>query len=152
MNSKVTVLGDSVTGSVVNQSSNPSYGYITLSQNRNLINANGFLERKRVTFLLKGEIEQLQELNYSVGQELPGAIWVEESTTPFRKPELDLKVAGDTGIVCTLDGNPIYRRTRYSMNPETADITIQHDNIEELRAAYKTKQSGIKANDNFDIV
>jgi len=152
MNSKVTVLGDSVTGSVVNQSSNPSYGYITLSQNRNLINANGFLERKRVTFLLKGEIEQLQELNYSVGQELPGTIWVEESTTPFRKPELDLKVAGDTGIVCTLDGNPIYRRTRYSMNPETADITIQHDNIEELRAAYKTKQSGIKANDNFDIV
>lgn len=152
MNSKVTVLGDSVTGSVVNQSSNPSYGYITLSQNRNLINANGFLERRRVTFLLKGEIEQLQELNYSVGQELPGTIWVEESTTPFRKPELDLKVAGDTGIVCTLDGNPIYRRTRYSMNPETADITIQHDNIEELRAAYKTKQSGIKANDNFDIV
>lgn len=152
MNSKVTVLGDSATGSVVNQSSNPAYGYITLSQNRNLINANGFLERKRVTFLLKGEIEQLQELNYTAGQELPGTIWVEESTTPFRKPELDLKVAGDTGIVCTVNGNPIYRRTRYSTNPETVDMTIQHDNIEELRSAYKSKQSAVKANDNFDIV
>jgi hypothetical protein len=152
MNSKVIVEGDSATGSVVNVSSNPMYGYITLSQTRNLINANGFLEKKRVSFLLKGNIDQLQELDYKVGQELPGAIWVEESITPFRKPELDLKVAGDTGIVCTLNGDPIYRRTRYSENPKTADITIQHDNVEELRAAYKTKQSGIKANDNFDIV
>jgi hypothetical protein len=41
-------------------------------------------------------------MGFYAGQELPGTIVIEESLTPFNKkaPERDLKIAGETGIVC----------------------------------------------------
>lgn len=154
MNSKVIVEGDVATNSVVEVSkNNPEFGYIKFSQKRTTINANGFLENKRLYFLLKGTVDQLKDLNYSVGQELPGIIWIEESLTPFRSEDQDLKIAGDTGIVCTLNGEPIYRRMRYSGNPNTEDKCIQHDNGEELRAAFNAKKTtGVKPNQQFDVI
>jgi hypothetical protein len=84
-----------------------------------------------------------------MGQELPGKILIKESLEPFssKNPERDLKVAGDTGIVCRLEGNPIYRRTYYSVSSNAEDTFIQHDNVEELRAAYdasKTNSNALK--------
>lgn len=152
MNSKVRVVGDSTTGAVINVSeNNPEWGYVRVSQNRLVIGDNGFMTPKTLNFLIKGTVENLKMAAFYAGQELPGNILIEESLEPFNKknPERDYKVAGDTGIVLTVNGSPIYRRTIYSASTNAEDTLIKHDNVEELRAAYSTKTS-IKANTDFD--
>lgn len=158
MNSKVVVLADETTGAVVNVSTNnPEYGYIRVQQVRTMIDDNGFLRRKPVSALIPGTIAELKESGFFAGQQLDGKIVVEESLEPFNEktPERDLKVAGETGIVCTLGGLPIYRRTKFSFDASGADTLIKHDNVEELRNAYaKGKSSAIqnaRPSDDFSI-
>ena len=127
MNSKVVVLADETTGAVVNVSNNnPEYGYIRVQQIRTMIDDNGFLRRKPVSALIPGTLAELKESGFFAGQQLDGKIVVEESLEPFndKTPERDLKVAGETGIVCTLGGLPIYRRTKFSFDATGADALI----------------------------
>ena len=157
MNSKVKVVADVNTNAVITVSENsPEWGYVRLEQVRTVIDDNGFIDRKTMSCLLKGPVSTLQESGFYAGQELPGTIVIEESLSPFNKknPERDYKVAGDTGIICRQSGAPIYRRTKYVPTPNAADGTlIQHDNVEELRAAYASKSASnaVQANTNFDI-
>ena len=149
MNSKVIVLADETTGAVVNVSTNnPEYGYIRVQQVRTMIDDNGFLRRKPVSALIPGTVAELQESGFFAGQTLDGKIVVEESLEPFNEktPERDLKIAGETGVVCTLGGLPIYRRTKMSFDGTATDTLIKHDNVEQLRAAYngQTKSSAIR--------
>jgi hypothetical protein len=156
MNSKVKVIADA-NGVVINQSANnPEYGYVRLEQTRTLIDDNGFLRRKAVSTLIQGEISVLQASGFYAGQELQGNILIKESMTPFSKkePTRDVKVAGDTGIICSVEGAPIYRKTVYSTAANAADITIQHDNVEELRTAYasqKVSGSAVKPSADFNL-
>jgi len=138
MNSKVFVVADE-TGAVIESSKNsPEYGYVRVQQTRTVIDDNGFVRRKLITALMPGLIEDLKAMNLYGGQEIDGKVIIEESLSPFNKknPERDLKVAGETGIVCKLGGLPIYRRVKLSFNESAVDTTIDHDNIQELRAAY----------------
>ena len=158
MNSKVTVLADETTGAVVNVSeNNPDYGYVRVQQQRTMIDDNGFLRRKSISALVPGTIAELTDAAFFAGQQLDGKIVVEESLEPFnsKSPERDLKVAGETGIVCTIGGLPIYRRTMLSFDATSKDTLIKHDNVEELRAAYDAQKSNsaIKnaAKANFDL-
>lgn len=151
MNSKVVVLADEATGAVVNVSQNNSeYGYIRVQQVRTMIDDNGFLRRKPVSALIPGTVDELKASGFFAGQELDGKIIVEESLEPFneKNPERDLKIAGETGIVCTLGGLPIYRRTKMSFDGSASDTLIKHDNVEQLRAAYqaatKSNSAGIQ--------
>lgn len=149
MNSKVIVLADETTKSVVNVSQNrPDYGYIRVQQVRTMIDDNGFLRRKPVTALIPGTIEELEASAFFAGQQLDGKIVIEESLEPFnqKEPERDLKIAGETGIVCTFGGLPIYRRTKMSFDVSTPDTLIKHDNVEQLRNAYnsQTKSKAIR--------
>jgi hypothetical protein len=155
MNSKVFVQPDE-TGAVINVSeNNPDYGYVRVQQTRTMVDDNGFLRRKSITALLPALIEDLQEMNLYAGQALDGKIVIEESLNPFNKknPERDLKIAGETGIKCTLGGLPIYRRTKFSFNEATPDVTVEHDNVDELRAAYASQLSNqaIKPSEDFSI-
>lgn len=146
MNSKVVVLADETTGAVVNVSqNNPEYGYLRVQQVRTMIDDNGFLRRKPVSALIPGTVDELQASGFFAGQELDGKIIVEESLEPFneKNPDRDLKIAGETGIVCTLGGLPIYRRTKMSFDGSLTDTLIKHDNVEQLREAY---QAATKAN------
>ena len=152
MNSKVIVLADDTTGAVVNVSeNNPDYGYVRISQVRTVVDDNGFLRRKNITALMPALVTDLQEMHLFSGQQLEGKIVFEESLTPFntKTPERDLKIAGDTGIVCSVDGNPIYRRAVYSTASNAQDLLVQHNNIEQLRNAYnnatKANSSAITA-------
>lgn len=141
MNAKVKVVADA-TGAVVNVSANnPEYGYVRFEQVRSIIDDNGFLRRKPISTLVHGTVEELRAMQFYGGQELPGSIIIQESLAPFsaKNPERDLKVAGDTGIVCTLEGQPIYRRTMYSAASNAQDTLVKHDNVEQLRAAYATQ-------------
>ena len=160
MDSKVIVMADEATGSVINVSeNNPEYGYEKLQQIRNVIDDNGFLRRKPVNALLPGTVEDLKSLNLFAGQALTGKILIEESLEPFNKktPERDLKIAGETGIVCTWNSLPIYRRTKFTFNSVAEDSYQKHDNIDELKAAYansnKSNTSAIQnaAGQDFSI-
>ena len=157
MNSKVIVLAEETTGTVVNVSQNNSdFGYIRVQQVRTMIDDNGFLRRKPVSALIPGSVSELQETGFFAGQQLDGKIIVEESLEPFndKTPERDLKIAGETGVVCTLGGLPIYRRTKFSFDANGADTLIKHDNVEQLRAAYSAqnaKSTAIQPNDDFSI-
>lgn len=155
MNSKVVVLGNEAGGVVNTSENNPNYGYVRVQQVRTLIDDNGFLRRKPVSALIPGTMEELQDSGFFPGQELPGKIVIEESLEPFnsKTPQRDLKIAGETGIVCTLGGMPIYRRTKFSFASNVEDKLIKHDNVEELRSAYnKTAgNSSIQPNADFGI-
>jgi hypothetical protein len=156
MNSKVTVIADETTGAVVNTSNNSDYGYVKVQQIRTMIDDNGFLRRKAVSALIPGLLAELKESNFFAGQQLDATIVVEESLTPFnaKTPERDLKIAGETGIVCTLGGLPIYRRTKVSFTNNAQDTLIKHDNVAELKAAYEgqtSKAKTLKPNNDFDL-
>jgi hypothetical protein len=104
-----------------------------------MIDDNGFLRRKPVSALIPGTVDELQATGFFAGQQLDGKIIVEESLEPFneKEPSRDLKIAGETGIVCTLGGLPIYRRTKMSFDNSVSDTLVKHDNVEELRNAYQ---------------
>lgn len=77
--------------------------------------------------------------------------------TPFNEkdPERDYKVAGKTGIVCTLDDQPIYRKAFYTLNMEAYDVTVGHNNTEAIRAEYNAQKEketdGITADNAFQL-
>jgi hypothetical protein len=153
MNSKVKVVADATTGTVINQSNNPDYGYVRLEQVRTLIDDNGFLRRKTLSTLIHGTIAELQASDFYAGQELPGSITIVESLEAFNKSnsERDLKIAGETGIICKFEGQPIYRKTKYSPSSNAVDVTIQHDNVDELREAYaRNSATKMTPNTSFD--
>lgn len=155
MGTKVTVIGNEQ-GAVINQSANPEYGYVRVMQTRTMFDENGFLRARKVYALIPGRIEELEMAGFRAGQELPGQIIVRESLTPFNEdnPERDLKVAGNTGIVCSVEGQPIYRKTQYTASSNAEDTLIQHDNVEELRAAYESanaSKGAVRPNADFDV-
>ena len=106
--------------------------------------------------MIQGHIEDLKSEGYFSGQELSGKIVVLEALTPFNKknPERDIKQAGNTGIVCTVDGQPIYRKTLYTIISNVTDQLIKHDNTAQMKAAYdNAKGSAVNASasDEFNI-
>lgn len=157
MESKVYVVGDPTTKAVIVQSkTKPEYGYVKVVQTRQLVDVNGFLRRVQVPALIHGYVAELKLCGYYANQELSGKIVVRESLTPFNEkdPSRDLKVAGDTGVVCKVNGNPIYRKTVYTDILTFEENLIQHDNVEEIRAAFRAKSTAseaIKPNEEFSI-
>lgn len=135
MNTKVVVTADEL-GNVITSSLNEDIGYIRIEQQSNIILGNWIKNQNR-SCLIFGKINDLQALNFKAGQELDGKIIVEESFIPFnaKNAEREMKIAGDTGVVCRVDDQPIYRRTRYTTNLQEQDVLIQHNNVEEIRDA-----------------
>lgn len=145
MDSKVKVLKNE-DDSVLNISeNNPDYAWVLVQQVRTVVDDSGFLRRKPVTAVLPGPIDDMKAMNFYGGQELPGKILIKESLVPFnvKNPDRDLKIAGDTGIVCRLEGLPIYRKTYYSTKSNVEDIFVQHDNKDEIKSAFN---GAMKAN------
>lgn len=144
MDSKVIVVADATTGSVVNVSqNNPEYGWIRVKQTKVMTDESGFLRRREISAVVPGSIADLKAMNLYPNQELEGKIIIEESLTPFNEqdPQKDLKVAGTTGIACTFEGNPIYRRTRFTFNTSATNVLVKHDNIAELKSAYAAQKA-----------
>jgi len=87
--------------------------------------------------LIVGKFEELAEFNFTKDQELDGQIIIEESFIPFneKNAEREMKMAGNTGVPCLLDGQPIYRRQRYTTNMNEQDLLIQHNNTAQIKEA-----------------
>ena len=135
MNTKVIVTADE-NGNVIGVSkNNPEFGYIRVEQTAPMVTDKGWLKISKRSSLIKGKVEDLQSLTYNAGQQLPGTIVVKEALTAFNteNPDRDLKIAGETGVVCRIDDQPIYRQTFYTTNPNAFDELITHDNAEEIR-------------------
>lgn len=137
MNSKVRVTADSAGKIVVASLNNPDWGYIRVEQDKVVIDEAGFARKRTLSALIYGNTAELHSFGWSAGMELEGTIVAKDSLVPFNKkdPEKDLKIAGKTEIVCTLKGQPIYRKTFYRQNSDAKDEVIQHDNSSEIKAA-----------------
>lgn len=152
--SKVVIVADPATGSVIFPSNNnPEWGYVKLAQTRTMIDENGFLNKRVLRSIIKAPIVILQEMNYKGGQVLEGTLVIKEQLEPFNKkdPERDIKIAGKTGIICRVGDQPIYRKTLYRSNPDQQDILLEHTNKEELRTAYQIAIENSVSTKEFDI-
>lgn len=131
----VIVTANEMGGFITRSTNNPEYGYIRIEQELTGIDDNGWVKTKMLSTLLKGTMEDLQDLHYKAGQILPGKIIIRESTEPFnhKDPERDLKRAGPNGIVCMYEEHPIYRNTFYVTDPTLQDQLIPHTNQQEIR-------------------
>ena len=153
---KTVVTGDEL-GNVITQSvNNPEYGYVRVEQVRTMFDENSFLRRKKLSALIQGTMEDLKEANYQINQELPGRIVIIESTkAPNKKDETkNLKYAGNTGVICKLKGQPIYRKNIYTIISNVTDELVKHDNSDEIKAANLLKDKkpsalNISASDEF---
>ena len=148
MNSKVKVTAEEVTGNVVVVSkNNPEWGHIRVEQSRTTIDDNGFARKRNISALIHGTVEDLKSFKWVNGQEVPGKIIAKESLEPFNynQAERDYKIAGKTGIVCCQDGQPIYRKTFYTLNSSAEDVLVAHNNVEDIRAAYSTSNEEVSS-------
>jgi hypothetical protein len=138
MNSKVKVCGDAASNHIVVSKTNPEFAHIRVEQTRIIIDDEGFGKARTVSALIPGKTEELKKFGWKAGQELPGKIIVKESMIAYNKkePERDLKVAGDTGIVCKVDDKPIYRKHFYTFDDNAQDVIIEHTNKNEIKAFY----------------
>tara|TARA_B100000963_G_scaffold314127_1_gene292496 strand:+ start:812 stop:1369 length:558 start_codon:yes stop_codon:yes gene_type:complete len=137
MHSKVIVSADDK-GNVIRQTKNEEWSNIILRQNKSTFGNNNVVNNKSLSVLILGRTEDLKAMNLQAGQELDGHIYVKEQVMPFNEndPDRDLKIAGDTGIVCvTADGEPIYRKAFYDPSGTLKDVPVAHANGAEIRAA-----------------
>ena len=140
---KVVVTADK-NGNIVGISeNNPEYGYVRVEQTGSFINDQGWLRISRRSALIKGLVKDLVETRFTEGQQLPGRIVVIEALEPFNteNPDRDLKIAGDTGVVCRIDDQPIYRQSFYTTNEDMQDQLINHTNREEIREVQAAQRS-----------
>tara|TARA_R110000751_G_scaffold149941_1_gene254906 strand:- start:1119 stop:1712 length:594 start_codon:yes stop_codon:yes gene_type:complete len=152
--SKVRVSPDDQ-GNVIRVSkNNPDYGCIRLEQPRVVFNTQGWVNNKKVSALIHGKVEDLQSLAFTAETELAGKIVVREQTAAFnsKDPDRDLKIAGETGVVCCRYGEPIYRKSFYVTNEEESDIFIAHTNTEDIKDANGESKGQISQSDLNDIM
>ena len=143
---KVTPIQDEL-GNVIRVSkNNPEFGHVRLQQERVTYTAAGWVKRSNLTTLLHGKVEDLEELGIASAGSIPGKIIVKESTTPFNEsdPDRDLKIAGETGIVCCAHGEPIYRKTFLVPDENAIDELVAHTNGDAIKEANE-KSNGAKS-------
>lgn len=143
MTSKVTVAADK-NGNIIGVSeNNPEYGWIRVEQQVRTINDRGWLRNTKRSALIKGKVQDLIDCNYQLGDVIPGKIIVVESLTPFNpeNPDRDLKIAGDTGVICRIEDQPIYRQTFYTPNNNAEDDLLMHSNTEEIREVQSAQKA-----------
>jgi len=135
----VVVTADQFGNVIVPSENNAEWGHVRVEQTRVQIDEKGFLRRTNMSALIHGKTEDLTQVGFFKGQKLPGKIVVMESLEPFnaKDPGRDYKVAGATGIVCCVDGQPIYRKTFYREDVNSQDELIAHNNTEDIKTAYQ---------------
>jgi hypothetical protein len=151
--SKVIVTADQNGNVITVSENNPEYAWVRVEQQGIIeINQKGFLRQTTRSAFIKGKIEDLIKANYKSGSTISGRIVVKESFEPFNpnNPDKDLKIAGDTGVICRVGDQPIYRQTFFTQDLNAADEFISHDNSEEIVDVQVAKKSllslGKKAN------
>ena len=128
----VVIVKDDMNNTIRVSKNNAEYAHIRLQQERTMINSNGWLNTTVVSTLIHGKTEALIASGIKRMKKLPGNIVVQES---LEGKDRDLKYAGKTGIVCCIDGQPIYRVTKYDATGTLEDTLIAHNNGDAIRQA-----------------
>jgi len=116
---------------------NLEYGCIKLQQKRVSSINTLWVKSFNITCFVIGTIEWFQKMDLNTHQTLSGKIIILESLElePFsmnKNPERDYKIAGDTGLICSVDGQPIYRKTAYTYDEKAEDVLIEMNNKQQL--------------------
>ena len=137
MQSKVIVSANAEGNVITTSAVNPEYGFVRLQQQRVTFSNTGWVQSRSLSTLLHGKVNELETLGLKANQAIPGKIVVKEQTEPFNEndPDRDLKYAGDTGIICCIEGEPIYRKTFYVSDVNAQDVFLAHDNGDAIREA-----------------
>ena len=146
MQSKVNIVADDM-GNVIRQSEkSPEFGHVRLQQDRVTFGNNGWVKKSNVSTLLHGKLEDLKTLGIEKLSSLPGKIVIKEQLTPFTEnnADRDLKYAGDTVIICCVDGEPIYRKTFFVSDSTAEDVLVAHNNSAAIKDANGISQKTIK--------
>jgi len=137
MQSKVTIVPDDL-GNVIRVSKNNSeYGHVRLTQESVAFTANGWVKKSQRSTLIHGTVEDLTDIGIAQQTSLPGQIVIKESTDAFNSadPDRDLKIAGETGVICCAHGEPIYRKAFYDASGLDVDEFVAHTNGDAIREA-----------------
>jgi len=154
MDSKVKVAADAAGNVVIKSGKNPEYGYIRVEQKRMVVDNTGFARMLPLSALIPGKVSDLAAFGWEAGQEVEGRVVVKESLQPFNRksPERDYKVAGESGIVCSVGDQPIYRKHIYVLAGNSEDTSIEHTNGDDITAAYAlAKASGTSSSEDFAL-
>jgi len=137
MQSKVNVCADDMGNVIIQSKNNSEYGYVRLQQDRVTFGNNGWVKKSNVSTLLLGKVEDLQSLNFKSGDVIAGKIVIKEQLEPFNSndPDRDYKYAGDTGIICCVDGQPIYRKAMFTADITAQDVLLAHTNGQDIKDA-----------------
>ena len=154
-NGKVTIVADENGGVIRVSKNNPEFGHVRLTQEAVSFGTQGWVKRSTRSTLIHGTVEDLQATGIADRKVLPGQIVIREQFEPFsaNNPDRDLKIAGETGVVCVgtnpntgeIDA-PIYRKTFYSMDLDEADTLIAHTNGDAIREANGLEPKKAKIN------
>ncbi len=124
---------------VVPNKNNPEFGSIRVEQEVSSFNG-GFMESKTRSAFINGRTDELKKFvtanGITEGSLLDGNIVIKESIEPIiaERPDYGQKVAGDTGVICKLGGQPIYRQSLFTTSEESDEL-LKHDNGDEIKLA-----------------
>jgi hypothetical protein len=138
---KVKVIADKISGkAVVVGKNNPEYGYVRLEQEITIVEKN-WLREKTLSCLINGKVKALEK-DYSLG-EISGKLYTIETLEPTNPDDVEdnTKKAGNTGIVLTINGAPIYASTYWTEDLSISSELLQHDNKAEIQAYYAAKKA-----------
>tara|TARA_R110000744_G_scaffold235501_1_gene353185 strand:- start:713 stop:1300 length:588 start_codon:yes stop_codon:yes gene_type:complete len=141
--STVVIMPDEHGNKIRVSNNNPDYGHIRLQQNATFIGSNNFVKTQNRSTLVHGKVEELQEAGFADMESLTGQLVIKEQINVFssKDSDRDLKMAGDTGIICkavdmeTGEIVPIYRKTFFTSDMTMTDILVSHVNSDEIREA-----------------
>ena len=144
---QVTIVSDELNNKIRISKNNAEYAHVLLRQDKTIIGSNGWINTRILHTLLHGKVEAIKDLGISKMKYLPGQIIVTEQLTPFNEEDSDqdYKYAGKTGVVCCVDGQPIYRKCFYDATGLKEDELIAHTNGDDIRIANNSTADDILA-------
>lgn len=129
---QIQIIADDNGNKIRVSANNPEYAHVRLVQEKIWIAPSGWVRKRSMSTLLHGKLEDLKDLGINKMKYLPGQIVITES---FNGNDRDLKYAGETGVICRVDDQPIYRVTEYDASNTRVDTLIAHTNGDEIREA-----------------
>lgn len=145
-NSKVQIIADEMGNKIRVSKNNPEYAHVRIVQEKTWIAPSGWVRKREMSTLLHGTVDDLKDVGISKMKYLPGQIVIKEQCEPFNEdnPDRDLKMAGDTGVICCRHGEPIYRKCFYDATCTDTDELVNHTNSSDIKKANKSDSEGAK--------
>ena len=140
--STVKIKGDKAGNIITSSENNPEFGWIFVEQTANEF-SNGWLRTVKRSARIMGNVDSFKNSGFKKGTDIPGKIIVIESLTPFtiENPDRDLKIAGQTGVICRFDDQPIYRQAIFTTDLNAFDQFVSHNNIEEIKQVQEAQRA-----------